>query len=474
MNAPRLRILAAIRLSRLTDSSTSPERQREVVQRWAQVHEGDIVDEAVDLGVSGSVDPFEREGLGPWLTDRPPEEWDVLVAWRLDRISRSAKDTVLLLEWLQQRGKRLVTIDDGLDSKSSMGRAFVQLAGVFAELERNTIQERVMDGRAALKAAGRWGGQSVPYGYRPVELEDGGWKLEVDPETSKRVQDMYNWVVEGQTVAEICRGLNDSGIDTPRDHLRKLRKKRPRAGKWNDQSIQQILTSRTYIGLGGSDVKGIIDFVTFNRVQAELRRRRRSKTRNPRSNSAPLSGVVLCGECLNPLWYRAQHVRAGQGRQKTETTYRYYYCKTKGHTKQIRAELLEESALATFQLEHGSEPVVDEIEIPDESAFQLAAVRAELDGVTEALKDADVKDRGALRARRTELENQQDGIENRPRKGPQVKRIDTGRTWGDWIFDLDPDGRRRAWLDHSFRFCVRARTGSSDIDLWSIDFKKTG
>src|SRR5690606_34795862 len=169
--------LGSIRLSRLHDTSTSPERQREVIRRWSVQNELNLVHITEDLDVSGSVNPFERDELGPWLTDTPPQPWTVLVAWRLDRVSRSALDTLRLLEWLEARGKRLVTVDDGIDTGTQMGRLFVQIAGIFAQLERETIRERTLASRQALRASGRWGGEAIAYGYKATRDDTGGYRL---------------------------------------------------------------------------------------------------------------------------------------------------------------------------------------------------------------------------------------------------------------------------------------------------------
>ncbi|GAA5155298.1 recombinase family protein [Amycolatopsis dongchuanensis] len=465
------RVLGAIRLSRLTDASTSPERQHEVIARWANAQGADIVGEAVDLDVSGSVDPFERDGLGAWLTDNPPEPWDVLVAWRLDRVSRSAKDTVVLLEWLQERGKRLVTVDDGLDTASSMGRAFVQIAGIFAELERATIQERIQAGRAALRAAGRWAGEAVLYGYRPVPLDGGGYVLGPDDTAAEVVRRMFSDVLDGHSVAEICRRLQADGIPAPRDRQRELRGQPIKGDKWVQGSVWNMLRNRAYIGLGELRAPGIIDPVTFERAQALLRDRQKAKSRNPRSDGAPLSGVALCWECLRPLHHRAQHFEAGQGRMKNAKTYRYYYCRTKGHTRQIRAEEMERVATTSFRALYGDLPVMERVVVPDETAAELASVRIELDGVSEALRDASGADRTALRARRTELEARQDELESRPSTGGRSELVDTGRTWAEALDSAGtPEDRRRVWLAHDFRFAVQSGKDGFTVAIQPPDY----
>ncbi|MBN3459219.1 recombinase family protein [Mycobacterium sp. DSM 3803] len=128
--AADLRVLGAVRLSRLTDESTSPVRQRERISWWASGNDATVTYVSEDLDTSGAVDPFKRESLGKWLTDTPPEPWDVLVAWKLDRISRSSMDTETLLRWCLERGKRIVCVDDGIDTDTQMGQVWVKLASI--------------------------------------------------------------------------------------------------------------------------------------------------------------------------------------------------------------------------------------------------------------------------------------------------------------------------------------------------------
>ena len=74
------RLLSVIRLSDLTDATTSPDRQRAKNQQYADLGDHKIIGEAVDLDVSGAVNPFERKSLGPWLTDPVKVgQWDVLI-----------------------------------------------------------------------------------------------------------------------------------------------------------------------------------------------------------------------------------------------------------------------------------------------------------------------------------------------------------------------------------------------------------
>src|SRR5690606_3727937 len=99
---PMSRVLGYVRLSRLTSETTSPARQREVIERWVK-HEGhDLIDIVSDLDVSGAKSPLERPELGPRLTTA--DGFDILAAAKLDRLSRSAADVHDLLRWADEKG----------------------------------------------------------------------------------------------------------------------------------------------------------------------------------------------------------------------------------------------------------------------------------------------------------------------------------------------------------------------------------
>ena len=164
-----LRTLLAVRLSNLTDETTSPERQREVTQGHADQQGWTVVGTAEDLDVSAStVPPFDRPRLGQWLREPKYHQWDALVFWRADRAVRSMADMFALTRWAQEHRKVIVfvsgpfggdplTLDLRHDRADPHVNLILAIISFAAEVESQAIKERVNGARAFLLPTDRWG-----------------------------------------------------------------------------------------------------------------------------------------------------------------------------------------------------------------------------------------------------------------------------------------------------------------------------
>lgn len=99
----------------------------------------------------------DRPGLKKLL--RVLSDGDTLVVWKLDRLGRSMRHLVVLIEELRQRGSNFRSLTDSIDTSTPMGRFFFHVMGALAEMERELIIERTMAGLAAARAEGRIGGR---------------------------------------------------------------------------------------------------------------------------------------------------------------------------------------------------------------------------------------------------------------------------------------------------------------------------
>ena len=131
-------------------------------------------------GVSGALS--RRPCLDALVRLVEDHQVDVVAITKLDRIARSLRHLLDLLDLFERHHVRLVALDDPLDPSTASGRAMVHLRGVFAELERQLIRERTMEGLRRRVEAGGWPGGPPPYGYQVVDNPDGGRRLEVQPD----------------------------------------------------------------------------------------------------------------------------------------------------------------------------------------------------------------------------------------------------------------------------------------------------
>jgi site-specific DNA recombinase len=109
---------------------------------------------------------LDRAGLQRALREAQAKRFDLLLVYRVDRLSRSVRGLAQVLEQLDQAGLAFRSASEPFDTSSSAGRMMVQMLGVFAEFERATIVERVIAGMERKAARGEWTGGSLPFGYR--------------------------------------------------------------------------------------------------------------------------------------------------------------------------------------------------------------------------------------------------------------------------------------------------------------------
>lgn len=167
------------RKSKESDSGDSIENQIKMCKQYC---ENNYPGEEIKYSV------FQDEGFSGKNTDRPKfqelikdiksKKFDILICYRLDRISRSVADFSSILDLLQQFNCDFISIKEQFDTSSPIGRAMIYIASVFAQLERETIAERVKDNMRQLAKQGIWQGGSTPLGFdfERVKYYDEGMK----------------------------------------------------------------------------------------------------------------------------------------------------------------------------------------------------------------------------------------------------------------------------------------------------------
>lgn len=163
------------RKSVYSDHSDSVANQERMCRDHARLRFGDQIESFTayqDEGFTGA--NTDRPGLKRLLSDIDAGKIDALVVYQLDRLSRSVKDFAEIYDRFQKKGVAFVSVKEQMDTETPMGRAMINITMVFAQMERETIAERVSDNARGLAMKGFWLGGKPPTGYRTVPAEAGG------------------------------------------------------------------------------------------------------------------------------------------------------------------------------------------------------------------------------------------------------------------------------------------------------------
>jgi DNA invertase Pin-like site-specific DNA recombinase len=137
-----------------TDAQTT-ENQLRQLHAVAERHGWSVVAEYIDHGISGAKSRQQRPQFDALLHGVARRDFDMIAAWSVDRLGRSLQDLLAFLLELQSKRVDLYLHQQALDTSTPMGKAMFQLCGVFAELERSIIQERVKAGLERARAKGK-------------------------------------------------------------------------------------------------------------------------------------------------------------------------------------------------------------------------------------------------------------------------------------------------------------------------------
>lgn len=229
MGSTRAAIYARVSTDDQATEGTSLDAQVDRCTHHAVAQGWDVVGPFVDRGVSGALS--SRPALDEVVRLVEDGELELVVITKLDRIARSLRHLLDLLELLEHKGVSLVALDDPLDPSTASGRAMVQLRGVFAELERQLIRERTSEGQRRRVESGGWPGGPPPYGYATaVAPNQQGKVLVVDGDEAAVVRLCYRMLAEdGMTTGEVAVELNRLGT-------------RPRAAReWTHWNVRRLL-----------------------------------------------------------------------------------------------------------------------------------------------------------------------------------------------------------------------------------------
>src|SRR5438309_1003028 len=292
--------------------------QREACEAYirSQQHEGWLLarNRYDDGGFSGG--NMERPALQGLLADIRAGRIDIVVVYKVDRLTRSLADFARLVELFDAQGASFVSVTQQFNTTSSMGRLTLNVLLSFAQFEREVTGERIRDKIAASKRKGMWMGGKVPLGY---DLRDR--KLIINVEEAQRVRTIYQRYLNLGCVAKLKVDLDRKGLKSKQ----RIAENGNRSGgtSYSRGALYQILQNRLYLGeihykgrIYGGEHQGIVRRELWDQVQARLRT----------NNQASQNGLRLrASSLLAGLLYDAAGNRFTPAHtSKNGKRYRYY------------------------------------------------------------------------------------------------------------------------------------------------------
>lgn len=425
------------RKSRFTGKGESIENQIEMCKEYIRLHFGEEAANTAlvyeDEGFSGG--SLERPQFKKMMTDAKGKAFQAIVVYRLDRISRNIGDFAKLIEKLNEMKIDFISIKEQFDTSSPMGRAMMYISSVFSQLERETIAERIRDNMHELSKTGRWLGGVPPTGYQSESVSSvtiGGktkkaCKLKTVPEEISLVklifdkflatgsltktetyllQNGYTTKNGNQFTRFAIKGLLSNPVYMIADEFAYQYLREKNAGLFSEQSefdgihgimaynrtlqqpgkANQINPMEEWIVSVGKH-EGVIEGAAWVKVQSFLERNKSKSYKKPRSHTALLSGLLICGNCGGHMRPKASQRLNPEGKPVYT-----YLCSTKersrGHicnAKNCNGNILDADMVE--QLKSLSEDHVDFFRQLERNKRILMASRQEYDQEIAQLKN---------------------------------------------------------------------------------------
>lgn len=298
----------------------SLEAQREAgeIKVQSQKHDGWelLPDHYDDGGISGGT--MERPALQRMLEDIKTGKIDIVIVYKIDRLSRSMLDFLSMMQFFDKHNVSFVSVTQDLNTDSAMGRLVLNVLQSFAQFEREIASERIKDKIAMSKKRGMWMGGTIPIGY---DSEDG--KLSVNKAEAEIVRFIFDSFIETASTTKVVKALKNRRYQTKGRVSRRGNITPPR--DFTKTSLYKILNNKVYIGKiehkanketyeGQHDA--IIDVKTWNEAQSILDSNKMNKVNFSKAERP----YLLRGLIRGPDGYAMTPATSRKGTKR----YRYY------------------------------------------------------------------------------------------------------------------------------------------------------
>ncbi|MFA5337652.1 MAG: recombinase family protein, partial [Candidatus Omnitrophota bacterium] len=335
---------------RAEETFGSIENQHEAILSFIASHKHEgwtaINERYDDNGFTGS--NTNRPSLQKLINDIKEGKVNMVVVYKLDRLSRSLVDFVQILKFFAEHDVAFASITQPIDTSTSTGKLMLHILSSFAEFERELISERTRDKMGAARKRGQWLGGRPPLGY---DIAKDKKELVVNQEDAGLIREIFALYLKGNSLLKVAQIINEKGYRTKQATAKNG--KVFGGIKFGITHIQSIITNVLYLGkvcyagqIYDGQQEAIIDEETFKKAQERLKENRveRRATKNIECTGL-LTHILHCKTCGNFMFhtYTLKH--------KTHK-YRYYVCSNaqkRGYnscpTKSVNAQAIEDAVV---------------------------------------------------------------------------------------------------------------------------------
>ena len=409
------------------------ENQIEFATKYCDLHKLDIVEWYKDDGITGTIPLEMREAGSRLLEDAKNHKFELLLIYRLDRLGRSARIILNAVYELEQHGIKIRSMTEPFDTGDPNGRFLLTVLAGVADLERETILERMWHGANRAARDGKWLGGIVPYGYRVNEAK----KLEINEDMLPGFE-----MSEADVISLIYRLITEQKLSTIKvsDYLNALglppsytkdgrqvkqgKRKVNTAGIWRPGRISTIVRNTTYKGIHyygkksskqrdliPREVPAIVSEETWDKARLMMHDNQLEAMKNSKTQYL-LRGLIKCGIC--GLTYH------GINYESSKKGKAYYKCggKTSYHgplegkcsSKNVPQQWIEEiiwGDCVKFIMNPGN--TLDELAATmEQKKSQKASLESERDMVLKAIRDKEPEKQSILDLYRKNIINAKD------------------------------------------------------------------
>jgi len=361
-------VTAALYLRVSTDDQVqgySIDAQLDRLRAYCKSRDLRIVGEYIDPGYSGS--SLDRPAIQRLMKDA--KGIDVVVVYKLDRLSRSQRDTLYLIEDVfLKNNAQFISVTESFDTTTPFGRAMVGILSVFAQLERENIRERMMSGKLQKARSGKHSMQ----GFLPIGYKRGEGKLEIDEYEAAQIREVFRMYAEGHGSSLIAAHMVESGY-------------KHKYGKWLDSRVLHVVKNPVYAGMinYGTNVStgDHTPIITVEEYEAAQRAAKKKPIGINKSNGnrTLFAGMIFCAECGcrfasitptgGPVRYQCANARTRTAKYRRDEVKKFGPCRNRS-ISEIDLILSVGESLVAIVDENFIHPQKSKVESIDTSAIQ--------------------------------------------------------------------------------------------------------